>query len=155
MNAPRLLSLVALLAHGAWCQRPMGSNIDALLEIVSEKQIVDILKGERLDLENCFSVTKDVKTCMAVTRTFIGGYEWNLRRQPNLARVISWWDKRGAENRNVQHALSGEVLLLSNIKYVSLPLLVIWYAPTDSPDMDCRRNQYRSRRLEDRYRRCM
>ncbi|XP_027220589.1 uncharacterized protein [Penaeus vannamei] len=107
MNAPRLLSLVALLAHGAWCQRPMGSNIDALLEIVSEKQIVDILKGERLDLENCFSVTKDVKTCMAVTRTFIAlaqqlshtGYQCDACEPSQQALIDKFLDTvRGTPN---------------------------------------------------------
>ncbi|XP_047502934.1 uncharacterized protein LOC125048318 [Penaeus chinensis] len=71
MNTHLLISLVALLAHGACCQRTLESNIDALLSIVSEEQIADILTGERLDLENCFRVTKDVKSCTAATRTFI------------------------------------------------------------------------------------
>lgn len=74
MNVHLRLSLVALLALGAWCQRPIASTIDTLLTIVSEKQIMDILTGETLDLENCVRVTGDAKTCTAATRTFIGGH---------------------------------------------------------------------------------
>ncbi|XP_063602391.1 uncharacterized protein LOC134778488 [Penaeus indicus] len=113
MNTHLLVSLVALLAHGAWCQRSMGSNIDTLLGIVSEKQITDILTGERLDLENCFRVTKNVKTCIAATRTFIAlaqqlshtGYKCDAC-EPNQQAVIDNFVSTVRGTPNCQYFLS-------------------------------------------------